>query len=260
MSGRPGADDNLSMFDRLDLILDAIEEEGFLTLSGVISRTGIARSTAHRLLTQMERRQWLFRAGQNYELGPRLFTLGTRGVRNQWFYRRTSSTLHWLHAQTRCVVHLAYLDGTTAVCWDKIGSGTFAEAVPTRIGAHVAAHTSAFGKALLASQPGRLIETIGALSSVTQNSIVTTQDLHSELETVRKQGFAVDNEESFAGVGCFGTTIHPGADGAFTAHRTTAAISVCAPIDRLDSGLIAPLLSAKRQILRNIRVNPMTDS
>src|SRR5699024_10017611 len=82
-----GPGEGSSMLDRFGVILDAIEEAEYLTLTGVMERTGLARSTTHRLLIQMERRRWLFRVGTNYELGPRLFNLGTTGVRNHWFHR-----------------------------------------------------------------------------------------------------------------------------------------------------------------------------
>lgn len=87
MQGRDDARGNPSMLDKIDLILDSVEEAGFLNLSQVMEHTGLARSTAHRLLTDMERRRWLTRVGTNYELGVRLFRLGTRGIRKHWFYR-----------------------------------------------------------------------------------------------------------------------------------------------------------------------------
>lgn len=249
-----------SMLDRIDLILDAVEEAGFLTLSGVMERTGLARSTAHRLLTQMERRKWLFRVGTNYELGVRLFGLGTTGLRTHWFYQRAMPTLSWLQLQTGYIVHLTYLDGADAVCWEKLGSGRFQWEVPTRIGTHRPAHTTAGGKALLALQPDDYLRGLEPLESLTPDSVTSTTALRAELDEVRKRGYAVDRGESLPGVGCFGTTVSAASDDSSTARRTSAAISVCVPLPELDTRLIPILLAAKKRIAQHMRVNPMIET
>lgn len=257
MNGTPESGDSSSMLEKIDLILDAVEKAGYLTLSGVMERTGLARSTTHRLLTQLERKRWLFRVGTNYELGVRLFDLGTKGVRNHWFYRQALPSLHWLHAYTGSVVHLTYLDSADAVFWDKIGPGKFGASVPSRIGHHIPANSTASGKALLAAQPPGFVDGLGRFAPVTERTIFSPSALHRELETIRKRGYATDEGERLPGVGCFATTVHAGGFDAKDAYRTTAAISVCVPIERLDSRLLAPLQAAKEQILRNTRVNPM---
>lgn len=259
MSARRDSGDCLSMLDRLDLILGTVEEAGYLTLSGVVERTGLPRSTVHRLLIQMERRRWLFRVGRNYELGVRLFDLGTKGVRNHWFYRRSLPALHRLHAQTGYVVHLTYLDGADAVFWEKIGPGKFGAAVPSRIGNRMPANSTASGKALLAAQPPGFIDALGAFASVTERTLHSVPAMRRELEAVRKRGYATDEGECLPGIGCFAATVHAGGYDAKDAHRTTAAISVCVPLERLDSRLIAPLIAARDQIIENSRVNPMVD-
>lgn len=259
MASRKEAGGGLAMLDRLDLILDVVEEAGFLTLSGVVERTGLARSTAHRLLTHLEHKRWLFRVGSNYELGPRLFDLGTKGVRNHWFYRSALPSLHRLQAQTGYVVHLAYLDGPDVVYWDKIGPGRFGVAVPSRIGARRPAHSTALGKALLAAQPAGFIDSLGAFAPATDRTVCSPAVLQRELETVRKRGYATDEGEALPEVGCYAAAVQAGADDSVNAYRTMAAISVCVPVARLDSRLIAPLLSAKKQILDATRVNPMAD-
>lgn len=259
MASRKDAGGGLAMLDRLDRILDVVEEAGFLTLSGVVERTGLARSTAHRLLTHLEHKRWLFRVGSNYELGPRLFDLGTKGVRNHWFYRSALPPLHRLYAQTGYVVHLAYLNGADVVYWDKLGPGRFGFAVPSRIGGRRPAHGTAVGKALLAAQPDGYIDSLGSFGRCTDRTICAPAELHRELESVRARGYAVDEGESLRGVGCYAASVRAGAADAVNAYRTVAAISVCAPIERLDARFIAPLLAAKKQILDATRVNPMTD-
>lgn len=249
-----------SMLDRMDMILDAIEEAGFLTLSGVMERTGLARSTAHRLLTQMEQKRWLFRVGTNYELGVRLFNLGTNGLRNHWFYRQVLPTLQRLQLQTGYVVHLCYLDGPDVVYWDKLGSGRFLWEVPTRIGSFSPANATAVGKALLAGQPDAFVDGLQPFPAVTERSITTPGALKAELAVIRKRGYAAEASECVPGLGCFATTVTAACGDSSTTRRTTAAISVCVPVEKMDNRLVPVLLAAKKQIVQDLRVNPMTDS
>ena len=256
MTGERSSSDGASLLDRFDLILDAIEEAGYLTLTGVMERTGLARSTAHRLLLQMERRQWLFRVGTNYELGPRLFDLGTAGLRNHWFYRSARPAIHWLHVHTGCLVHLAFLKGADVVFWDKIGAGAHDATFAGQIGGHAPAYSTALGKALLASQPPGVFTSHAAAAAGPARS---RADLQRELEQIRQRGYAWDRGEFQAGVGCLATVVHANADDPSSAYRTTAAISLCVPVDRLDSRLLAPLMTAKTRITQAARVNPMID-
>lgn len=249
-----------SMLDRMDMILDAVEEAGFLTLSGVMERTGLPRSTAHRLLSQMEQKRWLFRVGTNYELGVRLFNLGTNGLRNHWFYRQVLPTLQRLQLQTGYVVHLCYLDGPDVVYWDKLGSGRFLWEVPTRIGGFSPAHTTAVGKALLAAQPDGFVESLQPFAAVTERSVTGLAALKAELTEVHKRGYAAESGECVPGLGCYGTTVTAASGDSSTARRTTAAISVCLPADKMDNRLVPVLLAARKQIVQDLRVNPMTDS
>ncbi len=259
MQYRKDAAGSLLMLDRLDLILDAVEEAGFLTLAGVVERTGLARSTTHRLLTHLEHKRWLFRVGSNYELGPRLLLMGTKGLRNHWFYRGAMPVLHRLQSDTGFVVHLAYLDEGEVVYWEKIGMGRFGAAVPTRIGGRNPAHGTALGKALLAARPPAEIDRLAPFAQVTPRTICDPDALHHALDEVRARGYAMDCEESVQGLGCIAVPVEAGADESVGTRRTTAAISVCAPIEELDPGLAAPVFEAREQILRAAHADPLWD-
>lgn len=259
MIASTGSGEGSSMLDRFVMILDAIEEAEYLTLTGVVERTGLARSTTHRLLIQMERRRWLFRVGTNYELGPRLFKLGTTGVRNHWFHRSARPALHRLHLHTGQLVHLAFLNGSDVIFWDKFGSGRHDAAGAGQIGGRIPAHAAAVGKALLASQPSGMTTSFRLFPALTEKTISSRAALQKELESVQRKGYAMEAGEFQPDIGCIATTVHAGVDDPSSAYRTTAAISLCVPLDRLDSRLVAPLMLAKKQIMQGARVNPMVD-
>lgn len=60
-------------------------------------------------------------------------------------------------------------------------------------------HASAFGKALLAYSPGKIIEDICSkrgLKPLTENTITGKEGLKTELKKVRQCGYVIDNKES----------------------------------------------------------------
>ena len=143
-----------AVIDRVSLVLDAFDGPGRLTLAQIVRRTGLPRSSAHRMLERLVQLRWLRRSGRDYELGMRLVELGSLAVHQDRLHRAAIPLLHELHRATGLVVHLAVLDGADVVYLEKIGDRMVA-AIPTRVGGRQPAHCTAVGKAILALQRRR---------------------------------------------------------------------------------------------------------
>src|SRR5689334_18572219 len=135
-----------AVIDRVSLVLDAFDGPGRLTLAQIVRRTGLPRSSAHRMLERLVQLRWLRRSGRDYELGMRLVELGSLAVHQDRLVRAAGPLLGELHRATGLVVHLAVLEGPDVVYLDKIGD----QRIPTRVGARQPAHCTAVGKAILA--------------------------------------------------------------------------------------------------------------
>src|SRR3984957_10587488 len=131
-----------AIIDRVSLVLDAFDGPGRLTLAQVVRRTGLPRSSAHRMLDRLVQLRWLRRSGRDYELGMRLVELGSLAVHQDRLHRAAAPLLQGLHRATGLVVHLAVLDGTDVVYLDKIGDRALG-AIPTRVGGRQPAHCTA---------------------------------------------------------------------------------------------------------------------
>jgi DNA-binding IclR family transcriptional regulator len=251
-----------AVIDRVTLVLDAFDGPGRLSLAQVVRRTGLPRSSAHRMLERLVQLRWLRRQGRDYELGMRLVELGSLAVHQDRLHRAAQPFLHELHRATGLVVHLAVLDGTDVVYLEKIAGG-FGAAVPTRVGGRQPAHCTAVGKALLAfSDPSRLGNfDIDLLARKTRYSISTRRQLTEELKAIRARGVAYERGESVAGFGCVAAPI--GDIG--QSNEPIAAVSVCGPLDRIafDNRLAGPVRMTALNIWRNfddggaIRVQPI---
>lgn len=237
-----------AVIDRISLVLDAFDGPGRLTLAQIVRRTGLPRSSAHRMLERLVQLRWLRRSGRDYELGMRLVELGSLAVHQDRLVRAAKPLLGELHRATGLVVHLAVLDGPDVVYLDKVGD-RIGNGLPTRVGGRQPAHCTAVGKAMLAF--GDESSAVDLQVRKTKYSICTSSQLAVELAKVRAHGVAFEREESLLGFGCVAAPI--GGSG-----ETVAAVSVCGPIKHMmfDQRLTAPVRMTAMGIWRNVEDGP----
>ncbi len=200
-----------SMVERMTLILDAFPQRtSRLTLEDVARATHLPRSTAHRILDQLVKLQWVEHTSFGYSLGRRSLQLGGGGDDASELRSAASPFLHTLMLRTGMTVHLATLDEGRVHYLDKIG-GRFATSVPSRVGGHAPAHSTALGKSMLAwLAPESVDGRVGAtMSAMTTSTIVDVNGLHQELNRVRNhRGLAFERGECFANIACVAAAIH----------------------------------------------------
>jgi len=240
-----------AVIDRISLVLDAFDGPGRLTLTQVVRRTGLPRSSAHRMLERLVQLRWLRRSGRDYELGMRLVELGSLAVHQDRLVRAATPLLGELHRATGLVVHLAVLDGSDVVYLEKIGDRV-SGAIPTRVGGRQPAHCTAVGKAILAyrNEDAELDLRV----RLTKYSIAGSSQLAAELAKVRAHGVAFEREEALLGFGCVAAPI----GGPGEAREAVAAVSVCGPMNRMmfDQRLAAPVRMTAMGIWRNVEDGP----
>lgn len=234
-----------AVIDRVSLVLDAFDGPGRLTLAQIVRRTGLPRSSAHRMLERLVQLRWLRRNGRDYELGMRLVELGSLAVHQDRLHKAAGPLLHDLHRATGLVVQLAVLDGSDVMYLDKVGD-RMAAALPSRVGGRQPAHCTAIGKVLLAYNPDACDE-VDLSNRRTKFSIASAAQLAAELDKVRAHGVAFDREEALPGFGCVAAPI--GGQG-----EAVAALSVCGPMNRMsfDQRLAAPVRMTAMGIWRNV--------
>ena len=219
-----------AVLDRVSLVLDAFDGAGRLTLVQIVRRTGLPRSSAHRMLERLVSMRWLHREGRDYTLGLRLMELGSLAVHQDRLHAISLAHLQDLHRATGFVAHLAVLDGDDLVYLEKIG-GRLAPLVPTRIGGRRPARGTALGKALLAY----------------------TGAAGTDYDHIRERGVAYESEESVAGFGCIAVPIGP-------IGSAVGAVSVCGPLThlRFEHRLAAPVRMTATTIWRTLDRNHVT--
>lgn len=239
----------LRLFALLELILS---KEQLSSLQALVDETGIPKATLHRMVQQLESGGLLQRSGDGRHLaaGVRLRQLAERVLLNDVYHGARRAVLRHLVEELGESCNLTALSGHEVIYLDRVETAT-----PLRFylhpGSRVPAHCSASGKLLLAqlsaSQRRRLLAHI-PLESYTPRTITTFDGLEEELQRVKKQGFALDNEEFLPGLMCVAVLV-PSAQG-----RSNLCVAVQAPVLRLTPekaiGMLPPLQRAAEALGR----------
>lgn len=209
--------------DRADLILKAFSGPGQLTLAQIARRTGVPRSSVHRMLERLVHLGWLSRSGHQYRLGLRLFELGSLAVQQDRLHAAALPCLRELRRLTGHTVHLAILDGEDVIYLEKM-DGSIGVDIDTRTGGRRSAATTSVGKVLVANAFGAAT----GLATRPGSPLAPAESARRRREhaAIRLHGIAFDREETMPRIGCVGAPVGLKRD-------VVAAISICGPIDRL---------------------------
>jgi DNA-binding IclR family transcriptional regulator len=197
VQGSAGA--STSMVARVAVIMEALGSAGQkLRLDEVVSRTGLPRSSTHRILTQLHEVGLLLHGPDGYRVAAA--SLPATHTDSQ-LRSVAAPVLERLHSDTALVVQLGVLVGAEVVYLDKL-SGASGVSVPTRVAGRTPAHASALGKAMLATLPPEDVDAMftDPLRKLTAATIADLTTLHQELARIRsRHGLAYDDEELAVG-------------------------------------------------------------
>lgn len=214
-------------FAILDLLVS--KNASGLSLSDVSTHLQISKSTSHRYLTTLEELGVVIRDDKDhFGLGPKLIELTGAFLSNHDLRNESEPFLESLSAQTQETVHLAIPSGNDVVYIAKVDS-PHSVRMASHIGARNPMYCTSLGKVILAHYPTHLVEEIAraGLPKRTPYTITSPEALHAELEHVKSQGFAIDEQENEEGVRCAGAPIFN-----YTG-KVIGAISVSGPASRL---------------------------
>lgn len=230
-----------SAIGRMTALLEAFGDELEVSLATLARRTGLPKSTVHRTTELMLTNGWLERSPTGYQLGTRLFELGSR-VRAVSELRRVAVPfMEELCARRRWVVNLGVVDGTSVLYIEKLwGHGQLR--TPSFAGQRFPANCTALGKMILATAPSATVDAVVAagLRRRTAHTIADPRQFRRELAAVARRGYAIDEEEFAIGMRCCAVPIRR--DGA-----VVAALSATGRLRDLDAPIAATHLHRAAQ-------------
>jgi IclR family transcriptional regulator, acetate operon repressor len=186
--------------DNASRILLMLLDNPALKVGNVAAELGVARSTAHRMLTTLQARDLLRQDSVTKAYGPglKLVELGIAVMGAADLRVEVRPVLEKLASSSGETTHLLVLDGTDTVFVDGVESKHVIRA-GLRTGQRGPAHASAAGKALLAELSSEELTRRYAgtrLTGGTERALTTRRALEQELALVRERGYGTNRGES----------------------------------------------------------------
>lgn len=200
----------IAAFKRALAMLEAVvADAGHNNVSELARALRMPIATAHRQVATLVGEGYLKPFGRGRHVaGARLLGLLRYVDENQVITSVAQPVLERLARRMPGVVHLGTLD--SGMVTYRIKCGAHAAGFFTRIGMQLEAYCSGIGKVLVANLPDAerkdYLKT-GPFVPLTEHTIVDPRRLAKELDQVRKQGFAIDNEEVAEGLVCIAVPI-----------------------------------------------------
>ncbi|WP_432261037.1 IclR family transcriptional regulator [Cupriavidus sp. TMH.W2] len=230
----------LRLFGLLEVIA---EKDQSFNLQALVEETGLPKPTLHRMLQQLEAAGLIQRNGdgRQYGTGLRLRRLAENLLLNSTSHGARHMVLRRLVEEVGESCNLTAFSGGEVLYLDRVET-----AAPLRFylhpGSRVPAHCSATGKLFLAqlapAQRQRLLAN-AELERYTQNTLTDQAQLEAELERVKRDGYAMDDEEFLPGLVCIGVLV-PAADGG----KSNLGLALQAPVMRVARDKVLQLLPA----------------
>lgn len=234
----------------LNILEAAAHRREGLTNAEISHKLGIPKSSASYILRALERRGYLRRdaATGRYQLGLKILSLGGDARANLDLAEVALPFMQALQERIHLTVHLAVLDQSEAVYIEKVEAPGFFR-VNTWVGRRMYLHSTSVGKCLIAWLPKSEAESLlheQGLKRRTPKTITGLGKLFAELELVREQGYAVDDEENSLGARCVAVPV----SGAYGV--PIAALGVSGTLTQMDEANSPRILEALKETARRL--------
>lgn len=185
-------------------------EHKAMSLSEVALRTGLSRAGARRFLLTLEALGFVSRQGRLFSLTPRVLDLGYAFLASMPIWERSQTYLNEVTSLTGESSSLAVLDDEDVVYIARSTAQRLLM-VGIHVGSRLPAHCTSMGRVLLAGQDDEQVS--GFLSRVklsrrTEWTITDASLLRAELEKIRRQGYAMLDQELEEGLCSLAVPVH----------------------------------------------------
>ena len=195
---------------RVLAVLEKLSQQRTIGLEELSREIKLAKPTVYRFLLTLQELGYARRADNDrWAITLRMFNVGSRALDHLDLHAAARPVAEELSDELGETVHMGVLDGDSAVYVLKIES-KYQIRMYSRVGRRMPLYCTAIGKILLAymSDEEREAALTGVkLTAFTKNTITSRAALEAEFAQIRKQGYALDDEEREEGLHCIGAPI-----------------------------------------------------
>jgi len=248
----------IKVLDKTFSILNILlQHDSSMHITEISEKLELYPSTTHRILDTLKHWGYVEQdlKTQKYRLGLKALELGMAKLHQMDLVKEATPYLKELVKLCNETVHLGVREEGEVLYLAKEESSQTIRMI-SYVGKRAPLHCTALGKVLLAhlSTEGRK-KTLGekALPRLTENTITDKRQLEKELDKVREQGFALDQEENEKDVRCMAAPIRN------YQGEVIAALSISSPIFRIDknaqNNIKEALIERSRKISKRLGYN-----
>lgn len=245
----------IQVSERIFSVIEYLALNGAMGLQELSTALGLNKSTVHRILNSLICMDYVRQDTESskYNLSFKICSLSNQILEKNSMIDIARPYIKALSNDSGETVHLVQIDGVNATYIDKVEASRNSVRMISMVGKSIPLYCSGVGKAMLADMPDEKIESIwkhSVIRRLTEHTVTRYTDFMDLIHKVRKDGYAMDNEENELGVRCIAVSLK-GYNG-----RSTYAVSISAPKDRMSDERIQELkemiLNAKQQIESNV--------
>lgn len=233
----------IQVAEKLFHVIELLSENGPMGIMDLSNSLGFHKSTVHRLVTSLQYMGYIRQDEESlkYSLSLKFLQIGSRILEQNDMAALIHPSLKKLSEQVGETVHLVRREGTEAVYIDKVEFNVGSIRMVSRVGSRIPLYCSGVGKALLAELSDEKIRAIWDASEIkrlTPKTITSFGELMARLEQVRRDGYAIDDEENEEGVRCIAASL-------YDYHKEPVyALSISAPVSRMAGERLQELKNA----------------
>lgn len=204
-------EDNIRVINRAFDILELLAHTDHpMSLTEIVSESGISKTTAYRLLRTMHERHYVEKGKDNcYTIGIQLIETVSSHINGLELQTESKPILASLREDLNLTAHLGILDGVDVIYVEKLDLYPTTR-LYTQVGYRSPAYCSSMGKCMMACLSGDELDEILyhlKFEKFTPNTISNAKELKLHLKKVRSQGYAIDDQEYMIGHRCIGAPI-----------------------------------------------------
>ena len=232
-----------SLKKALQIIEHVARNQGEVRQVDIQKNLDMKKTTAHRYFEALEEMNFLEKKNNVYYLGLGLLRLGSKVQSKNLIIHRMNPLLERIVSEVNETLNIAQFNGSSATYLHRIESRRNLQFRAT-LGDNLPLYCTGLGKAILSLLPDekidRMFEEI-SLTKFTKNTITDKKTLLNQIETIRKNGYAIECEEFEEGLICMSIPLY------LESYDFIGAISFSGTTNRVDREQLVKLVE---------RVNP----
>lgn len=185
--------------------------DDWVSLRAMARELKLDAATVYRILSGMKEIGYVQQhpVDSRYQLTLKIASVSARVLEKVQLRQVADPIMEELTTLTNETSHLAVLEGCEFVYIHKVDNHQ-AIRMRSRVGQHGQLHSTSMGKSILAFLPeaerNQILSSID-FRQVTPNTITNKPQFMEQLDLIRSQGYAIDDEENEIGIRCIGAPV-----------------------------------------------------